>query len=172
MTETMRKLTRVLAIVGVVSLLQFVACRAAESPRNPVAPVPVATPSPDQIIALGDIDAHDPVKKIKRFQPLADYLADQLRSSGIRQGRVVIARDIKEMVSFLNDGTVDIYFDSAFPTLAVQELSGSQIIGRRWKQEDPTYWSTYVALRDNGIGGVEDFAGRVLAFEEPYSTSG
>ena len=67
---------------------------------------------------------------------------------------------------------MDVYFDSSFPTLSVQELSGSEIILRRWKGNDPIYWSTYVALSGNGISGIEDFNGKVLAFEEPHSTSG
>ncbi len=144
------------------------------------APSPTATPSPtptapieeSQIITVGDIELDEPTKKIKRFQPLADYLAEHLKEFGIKEGRVVIARDISEMARFLKDGTVDIYSDSPFPTLAVQELSGSKVILRRWKGNTPTYWSTYVALRDSGIAGVDDFVGKIVAFEEPNSTSG
>ena len=95
-----------------------------------------------------------------------------LSEYGIHEGRVVIARDIAEMARFLRDGTVDLYFDSSFPTLAVQELSGSEVILRRWEGADPTYWSTYVALGSNGIASVEDFIGKAIAFEEPHSTSG
>ena len=142
----------------------------------PPAPTPIPTvlagADLSQIITLGDVDPKDPVKKIKLFTPLGDYLAQYLRGYGIREGRVVVARSIEEMARFLLDGTVDIYFDSPFPTLAVQDLSGSEVILRRWKQGDPTYWSTYVALKNNGIAGVEDFVGKVIAFEEPHSTSG
>ena len=127
---------------------------------------------PSQTITLGDIDSEEPVKKIKRFTPLAEYLAERLESFGITQGRVVIANDIEEMGRLLRDGTVDIFFDSPFPTLAVQDLSGSEIILRRWKGGIPTYWSTYVSLRGGGISGVEDFAGKVMAFEKPHSSSG
>ena len=82
-------------------------------------------------IAFDDIDP-----------PLADYLAENLGEFGIQEGWVVISRDVQEIAGFLNDGTVDVYFDSSFPTLAVQKLSGSEIILRRWNQADPTYWST------------------------------
>ena len=142
----------------------------------PPAPTPIPTvlagADLSQIITLGDLDPEDPVKKIKRFNPLADYLAEHLREHGIREGRVIVARDIAEMARYLLDGTVDIYFDSPFPTLAVHELSNSEVILRRWKQGDPTYWSTYLALKNNGIAGVEDFVGKIIAFEEPHSTSG
>ena len=76
------------------------------------------------------------------------------------------------MTRLLRDGTVDIYFDSPFPTLAVQRASGSEVVLRRWKQGEPTYWSTYIASLDNGIVSVDDLVGKVVAFEEPHSTSG
>ena len=110
-------------------------------------------------ITLGDIDPDDPISKIKLFQPLADYLAENLGEFGIQQGWVVISRDLQEMAGLLNDGTVDVYFDSSFPTLAAQDLSGSEIILRRWKQADPTYCSSYVALRQ-WVTAVEDFPSR------------
>ena len=85
---------------------------------------------------------------------------------------MIVARDIEEMGNLLKDGGVDIYFDSPFPTLAAQELSGSEIILRRWKEGLVSYWSTYIALRESGVARVEDFAGKIVAFEEPRSTSG
>ena len=130
------------------------------------------TPEQAEILTLGDIDPKDAAKKIRRFKPLADYLARHLGEFGIREGRVVIARDIDEMARLLADGQVDFYFNSSFPALTVQALSGTNVILRRWKQGDPTYWSTYIALRDNGISGVDDFVGKVIAFKEPHSTSG
>ena len=125
-----------------------------------------------QIISLGDIDPDEPPKKIAKFQPLADYLAANLADLGIQKGQVVIARDIDEMGRFLSEGTVDVYFDSAFPILATQDLSGSKIILRRWKGGIVEYWSRFIAKKDGGIASVEDFMGRVIAFEEPRSTSG
>lgn len=142
-------------------------------PATPdVLPSPVPSLERSQVIVLGDIDADEPVKKVKRFSPLAEYLAENLSEQGIRGGKVVIASSIEEMGRFLKEGEVDIYFDSGFPTLEVQRLSGSQIILRRWKQESATYWSTFVARRDSGIDSIEDFVGKIVAFEEPYSTSG
>ena len=128
--------------------------------------------SPGRTITLGDVEPDEPVKKIRRFQPLADYLAEHLTELGIESGRVILSRDFEEMAGLLSDGTVDIYFDSAFPTLTVQELSGFTVIARRWKEGDPIYWSLYIARRDSGITGLDGFLGKVVAFEKPHSTSG
>ena len=123
-------------------------------------------------MTIGDIDPDEPAKKVERFQPLADYLAKRLGDLGIGRGSVLVARNIEEMAGFLKDGTVDIYFDSVYPAQAVRELSSSQFLLRRWKESAPTYWSVYVARRDSGIASVEDLKGKVIAFEEPHSTTG
>ena len=169
-----QQMPRVIAIITVVVALGLVACGTRERPTPEPVPTPTAVNDMplDQIITLGDIDPEEPAKKIKRFQPLANYLAEQLKQFDVKEGRVVIARDIEEMAHFLEEGAVDVYFDSSFPTLAVQELSGSEVILRRWKQETPDYRSLYITRLDHGISGVEDFVGKVVAFEEPHSTSG
>ena len=110
---------------------------------------PAATPpsalAGERIIVIGDIDAFEPLKKIKRFGPLADYLAENLTAFGIQKGEVVIAKDIPEMAHYLDQGEIDFFFDSGFPTLAVRRLSGSQVILRRWKGGSSEYWGTYLS---------------------------
>ena len=142
----------------------------AEAPSNTIPSE--NSPSRERTIVLGDIDDRDPAKKIKRFMPLAGYLAGSLKEYGIERGDVVIARDIDEMARFLNDGVVDIYFDSAYPALRVQELSGSEVISRRWKRGVASYWGIFVTAAGSGITSPEDFVGRVIAFEDKSFTSG
>ena len=158
------------SFLGAAALLA-VGC-GSDSPPPAASPTIAQVVESSRVITLGDIDAEDPVKKLKRFTPLANYLAEHLSDQGIEQGRVVIARDIEEMGLFLRNGTVDIYFDSPFPTLAVQDLSGSEILLRRWKNGLVSYSSTFVVRRDSGITRVDEFVGKILAVEEPASTSG
>ena len=163
----------VFLLLGAFSLLTLVGCSStsagSETSTNPIM-VPVA----DEfgVLNLGDIDADEPTKKIKRLMPVAGYLADHLDDLGVREVRVVIAHDIEEMAKFMREGQVDIYFDSAFPTLAVQEKADSQVILRRWEKGQAEYWSVYLAHRESGITQVEDFVGKMVAIEEPHSTSG
>ena len=143
---------------------------------KPHVAAPAATPPSsrvgDRIIVIGDIDAYEPLKKVKRFKPLADYWAENLSEFGIGRGDVVIAKDIPEMAHYLDQGEIDFFFDSGFPTLAVRRLSGSQVILRRWKGGSSDYWGTYLVRRDSGIDSPEGLVGKVVAFEELYSTSG
>ncbi len=135
----------------------------------PVAEVVEATP---RYFTVGDVDPDEPAKKVERFQPLADFLATNLVEFGIEQGRVLIAKDIDEMARLFRDGEIDLYMDSAFPTLAVQEKSGSIVILRRWKDEAPEYHSLFASLKEGDVTRPEDLLGKVVAFEEPHSTSG
>ena len=58
------------------------------------------------------------------------------------------------------------------PQLAVQDLSGAEILLRRWKNGLVSYSSTFVVRRDSGITRVDEIVGKILAVEEPASTSG
>ena len=85
----------------VLTVLVAMGCNTDADP-SPATPEPVQPAGPAQTITLGDIDASDPVKKIKRFTPLANYLAEHLKEFGILKGYVVISRDIEEAGRYLN----------------------------------------------------------------------
>ena len=160
------------AAIALTWMVLLAACQTSEGGTPTPSRTSSEPPSLHRTITLGDVEPDEPIKKIRRIQPLTDYLAEHLNELGIESGRVVLSRDFEEMAGLLSDGTVDIYFDSPFPTLTVQELSGSTVIARRWKEGDPIYWSLYIARRDSGITGLDGFLGKVVAFEKTHSTSG
>ena len=120
---------------------------------------------------LGSISM-SPVVETRKFLPLASYLAQQLQSEGIDQASVVVAESIPAMSSFLQTGRVDLYIDSLFPSFAVSGLSGSKLLLRRWKMGNSEYRSVVFTRKDSGIARLEDLKGKVIAFEEPFSSSG
>ena len=120
---------------------------------------------------LGSISM-SPVVETRKFWPLASYLAQQLQSEGIDQGSVVVAESIPAMSSFLQTGRVDLYIDSLFPSFAVSGLSGSKLLLRRWKMGNSEYRSVVFTRKDSGIARLADLNGKVIAFEEPFSSSG
>ncbi len=122
-------------------------------------------------INVGSISI-EPASEIKRFLPFANYLAKQLKAEGFDQGKVVVAKSMPEMASFLKEGKVDLYIDSPFPSVAVSRLSGSKFLLRRWKKGIGEYHSVIFTNKDSGISRLEDLKGKIIAFEEPFSSSG
>jgi phosphonate transport system substrate-binding protein len=122
-------------------------------------------------ISIGSIHL-EPAAEVKRFWPLARYLANQLQSEGIDQGRVVVAQGVLQMAAFLREGKVDVYFDSPLTSVAVWRLSGSKFLLRRWKKGVGEYRTVIFARKDSGISRLEDLQGKIIAFEEPFSSSG
>jgi phosphonate transport system substrate-binding protein len=122
-------------------------------------------------ITLGSISL-EPAAEVEKFWPLARYLAQQLQAEGIDHGRVVVTDNIRQMAAFVREGRVDLYLDSPFPVLAVSRLSGSRLLLRRWKRGLAEYHAVIFARQDSGISRVEDLQGKMIAFEEPFSSTG
>jgi ABC-type phosphate/phosphonate transport system substrate-binding protein len=122
-------------------------------------------------LTLGSISL-EPAAEVRKFLPLARYLAHELRPDGIDDGRVIVAGSIRQMAAFIREGKVDLYIDSSFPTLAVSRLSGSRLLLRRWKKGIGEYYTVIFARQESEITRLEDLKGKMIAFEEPFSSSG
>ena len=131
----------------------------------------MTTPSLAQTLTIGTISA-TPVKETHAFQPFADYLAGRLAEDGIKTVKVVVAANIEDMAALLKSGGVDLFIDSSVTALAVNELSGSQYMLSRWKKGREKYRSVIFVRADSPIASLADMNGKVIAFEEPFSTSG
>jgi phosphonate transport system substrate-binding protein len=110
--------------------------------------------------------------EIKKFLPLTDYLGKHLQAEGINEAKIVVAKDVFEMGTLLKERKVDVYIDSLFPSVAANLLSGSKVLLRRWKRGRPEYRSVIYEKKDGNLHRVENLKGHILAFEEPFSTSG
>lgn len=121
-------------------------------------------------INVGSISV-EAAAEIKKFLPLASYLAKELQSEGIDQGKVVVTKTVSQMAALLREGKVDIYIDSPFPTLAASQLSGSKLLLRRWKKGQGEYHSVIFARKDSDINRLEDLKGKMVAFQDPFSTT-
>ena len=91
MTRLTARFARWLVLAGLA--LQALAGCADTATGSPALPTPSVAVERAGTIVLGEIDPKAPAKRIAQLQPLADYLAFQLRPHGIRHGRVVVAPD-------------------------------------------------------------------------------
>jgi phosphonate transport system substrate-binding protein len=152
------------AVAGCLVLLLLPACSA-------IFPAPTPTPVPDRPIVLADI-SDEPEDAIAEIQPLADYLAARLADHGITRGEVRVASSLGEMARLMEDGQVDIYFDSVYPATVISDLSGAQPFLRRWKDGVEAYHTVIITTADSGIATLDDLPGHAIAFEEEFSTTG
>ena len=134
---------------------------------------PIASPKTQstKVIVIGDV-SNNPAKKITRYQPLADYLANNLSEFGIGRGEVKVAPSLNTMVDWLKSGQVDVYFDSPYPAMIVSDRSDSKPLLRRWKGGQAEYYGVFLTMNDSGIKTLKDLQGQTVAFDDSYSTSG
>lgn len=130
-----------------------------------------ATSAEKGILSVGSI-SRLPKKEVATFQPFADHLARQLRTVGISGGRVVVAGSMAEMAGLMRKGEVDIYIDSPFPIAVVGMRSGARPFLRRWKRNQVEYHSLIFGRKDGGLETARDLRGKMVAFDEPFSTAG
>ncbi len=167
---------RVTCLTALVTLMLFMlsACASPTSTAaSPTAPAdtPAPTPAPQRLLVIGDI-SDDPAEVIEGTQPLANYLAAQLAEFGFTGGEVRVVRTTEEMIALLQNGEVDLYFDSVYPATLISDATGAQIILRRWRFGVEEYQSVIFASKASGITRLEDLPGHMVAMDAPYSTSG
>ena len=114
----------------------------------------------------------NPVEEIRLFQGFADYLAAHLKADGIDAVKVMVATDISEMVELLKSKQADLFVDSSVTALVVNTLSGSDFLVRRWKKGRGKYRSVIFTLKESALTSLDDLKGKIIAYEEPFSTSG
>ena len=71
----------------------------------------------------------------------------------------------------LKEGRADLFHDSVVPVLVLSKWAGSVPILRQWKYGEADYEGVIVVQKTSGINSLADLKGKVIAFEEPHSTS-
>ena len=123
------------------------------------------------VITFGSVSLN-PTREHEVFRPFVDHVASRLGEVGIGRGRVVVVDSISKMVEELNKGRIDVYIDSPFPVGFVWKRTDVDLLLRRWKRGSETYRSVVFVRADSGVKSVADLAGKMIAFGEPFSTSG
>jgi phosphonate transport system substrate-binding protein len=123
-------------------------------------------------LTLGLVSATSQREIEKHFQDLASYVARRLPLAGDTEGRVLVASSALQMAKLLEQKEVDFYFESAYPTYIINKQGAAVLILRRWKRDMADYRSLIFTKSGSGTTRLEDLLGKMIAFEDPGSTSG
>lgn len=122
------------------------------------------------VLTLGRI-SDDPRNHYAQLKPLLDYVVPRMRDVGIRQGRILMARDARQMANYLRRGSVDWVTETPAMAVELRNLTGAQAMLLTERSGVSAYRSFFFVRRDSGIHSLEGLSGRSIAFEHVASTS-
>ena len=137
------------------------------------ASVPAQSPPSSEaqtVLVLGRV-SDDPKEHYEAMRPLLDYVVPRMRSVGIREGRILMARNAQQMISYLRRGRVDWITETPAMAVDYRDRAGAQIMLATERGGGASYHTVFFVRRDSGINSLDDLRGRAIAFQNPYSTS-
>ncbi len=133
-----------------------------------IAVTPASTPS--SVLVLGRI-SDDPKMHSAQLQPLLDYVVPRMRDVGIREGRILMARDVQQMSSYLRRGRVDWITETAGMAVALGQRGGARPLLLTERNGVREYHSLFFVRSDSAVRDLQGLRGRTLALQSPFSTS-
>ncbi|TXI48495.1 MAG: phosphate/phosphite/phosphonate ABC transporter substrate-binding protein [Lysobacter sp.] len=126
--------------------------------------------SHEGVLVLGRI-SDDPKSHYEPLKRLLDYVVPRMRDVGIREGKVLMAKDAQQMASYLRRGQVDWVTETAATAVQLQERARAQPLLLTERNGVSRYRSLIFVRRDSGIGDLGQLRGRSIAFQNTASTS-
>jgi phosphonate transport system substrate-binding protein len=122
------------------------------------------------VLVLGRI-SDDPKAHYEQLKALLDYLVPRMKDVGIREGRILMAKDAQQMASYLRRGRVDWVTETSGTAMLLRQRAGARPLLLTERDGTSHYHSVFFARRDSGIRSLDDLRGHSIAFQRPTSTS-
>jgi phosphonate transport system substrate-binding protein len=124
-------------------------------------------------LTLGIVSKRPQAQVEAEFRDFIRYVARKFSSpSSIVEGKVAAAPAVWQLAKLLEEDKVDFYMDSPYPTYLINRQGAAIPLLRRWKGGAAEYRGVIFARKDTDSLRLEDLRGKVVAFEDPGSTSG
>lgn len=125
----------------------------------------------ERTLVIGKVSLN-PKKHYNYLKPMADYVVARMGDLGIDRVEVLMAKNNRQMVSYLKRGKVDWVTETVFSAIEFEEKAGAEPIALKHKKGVGEYHTVFFARKDSGIRGFDDLRGKVIAFQDAGSTSG
>ncbi len=122
------------------------------------------------MLVLGRI-SDDPKSHYEQLKPLLDYVVPRMADVGITEGRILMARDAQQMISYLRRARVDWVTETAGTGMQLQQRAGAEPLLLTERGGVMRYHGVFFARKDSGIHSLDDLRGHSIAFQSTASTS-
>lgn len=122
------------------------------------------------VLVLGRI-SDDPQRHHDQLKPLLDYVVPRMADVGIREGRILMARDASRMTSYLRHGRVDWVTETAATGLTLMQRASAPVLLLTERNGVSHYRAVLFVRGDSPVRSLADLRGRRLALQSPASTS-
>lgn len=136
----------------------------------PLHAAPVPGDDDPHVLVLGRI-SDDPKAHYVQLKPLLDYVVAHMADVGITSGRILMARDARQMSSYLRRGRVDWVTETSGTGVELQRRSGAQPLLLTERGGASIYHTILFTRADSGIISVADLRGKAVALQGVGSTS-
>ena len=85
---------------------------------------------------------------------------------------MVIVPTPLQMAKLLEEKKIDFYMESPYPTYLINKQGAAVLLLRRWKSGMAEYRGLIFSKKDGETNRLEQLRGKMIAFEDPGSTSG
>jgi phosphonate transport system substrate-binding protein len=123
-------------------------------------------------LTLGVVYQNAPQRVAEHFRPLVEYAAGKLAPTGEIKSSVIVANSVSQLIELVERAQVDFYLESPFPTYLINRTGTGRLLLRRWKGGMSEYRGVIFTSKASRITRLEDLRGKMIAFEDPGSTSG
>jgi phosphonate transport system substrate-binding protein len=121
------------------------------------------------VLKIGLIPAEDNEEMIKKFQPVIEYLSQELDM----EVEPFVATDYTAVVEAMRSKHIDVGFFGPFSYILASEHAGAEAFAVGVREDgQSTYNSGIFIHSESGIKSLLDLKGKNVAFVDPASTSG
>ncbi|MEO5566119.1 MAG: phosphate/phosphite/phosphonate ABC transporter substrate-binding protein [Luteimonas sp.] len=122
------------------------------------------------VLVLGRI-SDDPKAHYEQLKPLLDYVVPRMADVGITEGRILMARDLQQMTSYLRRERVDWVTETSANAMRLQDRAGALPLLLTERDGTGSYRTLLFVRRDSAVASLDDLRGHSVAFQNTASTS-
>lgn len=122
------------------------------------------------VLVFGRV-SDDPRSQYEPMQALLGYVVARMGDVGIREGRILMARDALLMASYLRRGRVDWVSETGAGATLLQNRAGAETLVLSERNGIRRYHTIYFARRDGAVKSIDELRGHRIAFQNRTSTS-